>query len=244
MSPLATLVAVPEPADEPLLFRNQFEGCVVGRRVGCGCLDPKRWALGVPLHLEEQDRAGRPWSRLLELVDAAAADGRAVFAPAQDLGAEDWSQIVTLPRSIATLKRVKHLQLYGSNLLRIPPEIGEMEALEIFTPYTSYGLHWFPYEITRCTHLVDSTVSTRAVYGNRKTRLPFPKLPAGADQVVPTVCSVCRGPFGERGPMQRWITLRVATDDLPLLVHACQAACLEQLPRTGDHRSRPHVGGR
>lgn len=39
--------------------------------------------------------------------------------------------------------------LYGSNLVRIPPEIGAMTSLEEFTPYTSYRLHWVPYEITR-----------------------------------------------------------------------------------------------
>ena len=163
------------------------------------------------------------------------------FAPAQDLGPEDWSQIITLPRSISKLKKVKHLQLYGSNLIRIPPEIGDMQALENFTPYTSYNLHWFPYEIMRCASLADSTVSTRATYGNR---LPFPKLPVPSEELFPVSCSICQGPFGKHGPMQRWVTLRVATDDLPLLVHACQKSCLKKLPRTGDHRSQPHRGGR
>ncbi|MER7694405.1 hypothetical protein [Streptomyces sp. NPDC097610] len=39
--------------------------------------------------------------------------------------------------------------LYGSDLVRISPEIGTMTSLEEFTPYTSYRLHWFPYKITR-----------------------------------------------------------------------------------------------
>lgn len=151
--------------------------------------------------MQEQDRSGRPWRRLLELIDVAAADGREVFAPAQDLGPEDWSQIITLPRSISKLRCVKHLQLYGSNLERIPPEIGELEALERFTPYTSYNLHWFPYEITRCRKLVDSTVSTRALYGNRTNRLPFPKLPIHSKEILPDACSICRGPFGSQGPI-------------------------------------------
>jgi hypothetical protein len=56
------------------------------------------------------------------------------------------------------------------------PEIGAMSRLELFTPYTSYRLHWFPYEITRCPSLRDSTVSTRALYGNHKLRPPFPRL--------------------------------------------------------------------
>ena len=77
---------------------------------------------------------------------------------------------------IPTLKKVKKIWLYGSNLKRIPAEIGEMEALEYFDPYTSYQLHWFPYEITQCKNLKDSRVSTRALYGNRKNRMGFPRL--------------------------------------------------------------------
>ena len=64
--------------------------------------------------------------------------------------------------------------LYGSNLVRIPAEIGAMTSLEEFTPYTSYRLHWFPYELTRCPRLVRSTVSSSALYGNFKYRPPFP----------------------------------------------------------------------
>ena len=48
----------------------------------------------------------------------------------------EWAQITELPKSIGKLKSVKHLILYGSSLVRIPPEIGEMDALEKFTPYT------------------------------------------------------------------------------------------------------------
>ncbi len=42
-------------------------------------------------------------------------------------------------------------------------------SLRVFEPYTSRRLHWFPYEITRCTSLRRSVVSTRALYGNYKT---------------------------------------------------------------------------
>jgi hypothetical protein len=37
------------------------------------------------------------------------------------------TRIVTLPSTIAKLKAVKHLELYGSHLVRIPPEIGDVE---------------------------------------------------------------------------------------------------------------------
>jgi hypothetical protein len=157
---------------------------------------------------------------------------------------EDWIQIVTLPPSISKLKAVKRLMLYGSNLVRIPPQIGEMTALEEFTPYTSYRLHWFPYEVTRCQNMKDSTVSTRALYGNYKFRPSFPQLPDLFDEIIPSGCSVCGEPFTVFGPQQVWISLRVATDVLPLLVHACSDDCIRSLPAPAKgYIPEPHGGG-
>jgi hypothetical protein len=84
-------------------------------------------------------------------------------APVEKLAPGEETQIVTLPSTIAKLKSVKRLFLYGSSLVRVPPEIGEMSTLEVFDSYTSYRLHWFPYEITRCPKLRHSRVSTRAL---------------------------------------------------------------------------------
>ncbi|MEU4090381.1 hypothetical protein [Streptomyces aureus] len=122
--------------------------------------------------------------------------------------------------------------LYGSNLVRIPPEIGAMTSLEEFTPYTSYRLHWFPYEIPRCRKLTRSTVSTRALFGNYKMRPPFPQLQPSLDSVadldpgnldprhwgatVTHSCSVCDRPIEQSGLHQVWISLRMATYVLPL----------------------------
>ncbi len=168
--------------------------------------------------------------RLLELIDAADDDKREEFSPGREMTPEQWTQIVTLPPSIARLNAVKHLILYGSSLVRIPPEIGEMSSLEEFTPYTSYRLHWFPYEITRCRNLKRSTVSTRALFGNFKHRPPFPGLPQLHDVFKPTVCSVCASPFGDSAALQYWVSLGVATDVLPLLIHACSRECLSKVP--------------
>nr|BEK62913.1 hypothetical protein KPHV_01400 [Kitasatospora purpeofusca] len=41
-------------------------------------------------------------------------------------------QIVTLPPSTAELTAAKRFVLYGSNLVRIPPETGAMTSLEEF----------------------------------------------------------------------------------------------------------------
>jgi hypothetical protein len=95
-----------------------------------------------------QDRNSVAWKKLCDYVDQIAENGNEEFSPRELLGDELFFEIHTLPESIANLKKVKKLLLYGSKLKRIPPEIGQMESLEYFDPYTSYDLHWFPYEIT------------------------------------------------------------------------------------------------
>jgi len=195
------------------------------------------------LHLQRQDTHSRAWQHMLELVEEAAEDSRKVFAPSQALGSE-WAQILTLPASIAKLKRVRQLDLHGSRLVRVPPEIGDMAELREFDAYTSYSLHWLPYEITRCPRLKESTISTRALYGNFKHRPHFPRLPRLDDSITPAVCSVCRRPFDGSVPQQWWISLRVATDVLPLLVHACSDDCVRRLPRPArGYVQSPHQGG-
>ncbi|MFG2557216.1 leucine-rich repeat domain-containing protein [Streptomyces sp. NPDC048581] len=195
------------------------------------------------------------------MVDEAAADGREEFRPLVELSPQERRQIITLPSSIARLTAVKHLVLYGSNLVRIPPQIGAMTSLEELTPYTSYRLHWFPYEITRCQRLTRSTVSTRALFGNYKMRPPFPMLQPSSDSAADldlgnldprrwgttTIhsCSICDQPIEQAGLHQVWISLRVATDVLPLLVNACSPTCVAALP-DGAHDYIPitHKGGR
>lgn len=221
-----------------------------GHMVNCRCLDDgmmgrddRRRPWRPSLHLQEQDTRSRAWESLLKLIEMAAADRREEFTPGPELG-EGWGQILTLPRSISKLKHVKHLNPYRSGLVRIPPEIGDMTELQEFTPYSSHSLHWFPYEITRCRNLRESTVSTRALYGNPRFKPPFPRLPSLADSVTPAGCSVCGGAFDGSGPQQWWISLRVATDVLPLLVHACSEGCMRRLPTPAEgHGPSPHRGG-
>jgi hypothetical protein len=214
----------------------------------------------VRFHPERQDTSLPGWRRLVELIDEAAADGREVFRPLVDLSPAERQDLVTLPPTIARLTRVRQLSLYGSPLVRIPPQIGAMESLEVFEPYTSHSLHWFPYELTRCRNLRDSTVSTRSLYGNVKFRPPFPRLqPRGAlagvadrDRLDPIMwgveevhaCSVCSGPIDPARFRQVWISLLVATDVLPLLVNACSTACVQTLPTPAEgYVTTPHRGG-
>jgi len=233
-------------------------------RRGCQCFDMGSGQRRAPtpyLHVDSQDTECGAWKRLLELVEEAAADGREEFAPLREMGPVDRSRIVTLPATIAKLKAVKSLSLYGSNLVRVPPEIGEMSALEEFDPYTSYRLHWLPYEITHCENLRESRVSTRALYGNYKYRPPFPLLDPGAptgpgrkeparlplkrwEGTATRPCSVCGESFEDRRRHRVWVSLRVATDVLPLLVNACSEECVGMLPVPPDgYVPTPHRGG-
>jgi hypothetical protein len=195
-------------------------------------------------HAEVQDTSSDAWKSLEAYVTKVRDDGSDEFNPIEGIGWERWEQIVTLPKSIGTLKSVKFLSLYGSHLVRIPPEIVDMTSLEEFDPYTSRCLHWFPYEITRCQHLKRSRVSTRCLYGNFKYRPPFPRLPQHLTALASTTCSVCGGPLSHEGIHQAWISLRVATDVLPLLVHACSEKCIKNLPPPpSGYVQQPHFGG-
>lgn len=110
---------------------------------------------------------------VLNSTSKASGSGAEIFDPISALGPEMWEQVVTLPASIRTLSSVKYLGLYGSHSVQIPPEIGDLASLEEFDPYTSYRLHWFPYEITRCKKLKRSRVSTRTLYAITNSDRPF-----------------------------------------------------------------------
>lgn len=214
-------------------------------RPECDCEDAAAAGRELRLHVEANGTESEAWRFVLRLVDEAAADGRDRFSPKPDLPVHLWPEFAILPATIAKLTAVRELHLYGTHLVAIPPEIGEMSSLTTFVPYTSRRLHWFPYEITKCGRLRESTVSTRHLYGNQKNRLPFPALPAEVPSgSVPSRCSVCEGPFDVGGPIQRWISLRVATDVLPLLVHACSLGCIDALPDPAKgYVDHPHQGG-
>ena len=231
-------------------------------RPTCTCFDQydAPTVTEVRFHADQQDTSCDAWHHLLELIEQAAHDQRTEFAPFRDLNPAEREQIVTLQPSIARLTAVKHLHLYGSFLVRMPAEIGAMQSLEVFTPYTSHRLHWFPYEITRCTKLKQSTVSTRSLYGNDKLRPPFPKLQPGResthgldrDKLQPRewgatsihTCSVCNRSLDNTELYQVWISLWVATDVLPLLVNACSQTCIQSLPQPPQaYVQKPHTGG-
>jgi hypothetical protein len=193
-----------------------------------------------------QDRNSVAWQKLCEYVDKVATENIDEFSPLEALGQDLFSRIHTLPESISKLKNVKKVWLYGSKLKRIPPEIGKMESLEYFDPYTSYDLHWFPYEITNCKKLKDSRVSTRALYGNYRNRMGFPSLTHNPVRYFgeSVNCSVCKKELTYEQTNQLWISLQVGTDVLPLLTNLCSKVCEEKLPKPPeDYLQFPHKGG-
>jgi hypothetical protein len=197
-------------------------------------------------HAEAQNTECEAWRLLEKLVDNHAAKQSKEFSPGLEMPPELWNQIITLPQSISKLTSVRRLYLYGSNLVRIPSEIGAMESLEELDIYTSYRLHWLPYEVIRCRKLKESRASTRALYGNYKYRPPFPPLGDGVAkaQFVSGSCSVCGGCCSSAAVRQRWISLRVATDVFPLLVNACSEECIRRLPSAAKgYVEHPHEGG-
>jgi hypothetical protein len=252
---------VTEDEKPPRVFGNRFADAVgpastSPSRDRCRCVGVSvaTRPASVDFHGERQDTSTEGWQHLLALIDEAAADGRPVFKPFVELSGPERRAVVTLPGTIAKLTEVRHLVLYGTNLVRIPPEIGAMTSLEVFEPYTSHRLHWYPYELMRCIRLRDSTVSTRVLYGNFKFRPPFPALQSMADTDLTALdpgvwgteavrtCSVCDGPVEQLH--QVWISQRVGTDTLPLLVNACSAACVAALPEPAEgYVPTPHTGG-
>lgn len=231
-----------DPADRQMWDRSRSAG--VQNVCHCFAMEghsAQHTKVAVNFHTDQQNTSCDAWKMLEELIAVAASKGSKEFAPGLEMPL--WEQIITLPASIARLKRVKKLYLYGSYLVRIPPEIGEMTDLEELDLYTSYRLHWLPFEVTRCSKLKRSRVSTRALYGNFKYRPNFPSFEYVKTE-VPPMCSVCRGPIPANGPQQVWLSLLVATDVVPLLVNACSDECVRRLPKPAKgYVDHPHKGG-
>jgi hypothetical protein len=210
----------------------------------CSAVRTKKGAPLVPnMHVETQDQSAAGWGQVTDLIERLARTSAPILEPSAQIPWEDWMRVITLPPQVASLTRVVEIRLYGSHLRRLPPEIGRMTSLRELDIYTSYSLHWLPYEVTRCANLSASRMSTRALYGNRKTRLPFPRLSRPIEVLLPATCSVCDQPFGE-DPQPFWTTQRVGTDYVPLLIHSCSSACIDSIPSApSGFFERPHKGG-
>lgn len=195
-------------------------------------------------HVDPPHYSQRAWDIACEIIEHAAKQGVEELNLGLIMDRPDYKNLTTLPDSIGDLKDLTKLVLYGSNLSSLPRSISSCSKLKIFEPYTSYRLHWFPYELKKCQKLAKSCISTRALYGNYKLRAPFPDLtkfrwswPTGND-----FCSVCEGK--SRPTEQYWISQKVGTDVIPLLVSVCSEDCLGMVGHGAEgYVSRPHKGG-
>ena len=217
----------------------------------CECFELYGWPVkerGVPLlHAEQQDTCCVAWTTVVERVERAAIEQPEVFDPLAGLTDSQRSEVVTLPASISRLKGVRVLSVCCSALSWLPAAIGEMSSLEILDIYQSYRLHYLPFELTRCSLLKDSRISTRALFGNYKRIAPFPDLLDPSNEanlcfLAPKDCSVCGLAIPEELGLARWTTRRVGTDWVPLLLVACSVACVDALSRTVPD-GRIHSGG-
>ena len=201
------------------------------------------------LHDEIQDRRVPAWEKLSRAIEKAEADGSESFRIDDVLSFGEKQQIRELPESIGRLRKLRRLYVGGSRLVRLPAVIQELVELERLNTYTCYDLHWYPFELTRLPRLRGSCVSTRALYGNRKFRAPFPDLRdpknyAAMSRAQPSRCSICDGKFATGVFHRRWLSRRVGTDVLPLLIFACSGDCLARIPEAAEgYVDHPHEGG-
>lgn len=201
-------------------------------------------------HDDVQDTSCDAWLTIVDRIDTAVREASSELALLDGLSGADRARIVTLPASIGRLASVRHLELYGSHLIRIPPEIGAMRSLESIDIYTSYRLHFLPFEVTRCVSLKDSRMSTRVLFGNYRNRGYFPDLLAAKNAPAlaasrPQACSVCAARLEVAAVLDRWTTLPVGTDVVPLLASVCSQACADRLPEpAAGYVSEAHTGGR
>jgi hypothetical protein len=249
MSIIRRIFGRPENSNPPQIFAVDPVSLSAAQRIvrdgHCSCLvsTGKKGTPRVPnLHTEMQGTSVPGWKALLALVDDSR--NASVLEPSAMIPADQWSAVITLPAEIQLLTAMTELRLYGSHLRSLPPEIGKLSNLSNLDIYTSYSLHWLPYELTRCSRLRDTRMSRRALYGNVKTRLPFPRLSNSLATFQPRTCSVCDDPFDGRWAEPFWTTQRTGTDVVPLLAYTCSAKCTDRIPDAPDgYYARPHKGG-
>lgn len=223
---------------EKKFFSGDFDE--KGKRVG---ELPLEWSAMV-LHMEPRSNSQRALNIANEIILKSAKNGVKKLNLGSLMDRKDYLALNTLPDSIGELKDLETLILYGSNISHIPREICGCVNLRSFEPYTSYRLHWLPFEIKMCMKLESSCISTRALYGNYKLRPPFPCLSTNPWKWESggNCCSICN--TEKENLDQYWISQNVATDVVPLLVSVCSKECFANLGESAmGYVCGPHKGG-
>lgn len=148
------------------------------------------------IHVDAPFSSKRAWEIACEIIDVAARQSLKELNLGREMDRGAYMALNPLPGTIGDLKNLRRLVLYGSNISSLPREIAGWVNLRLFEPYTSYRLHWYPFELTRCKNLKSSCVSTRALYGNYKLRPPFPDLSRSSWKWLSGIscCSICNTP--------------------------------------------------
>ena len=201
------------------------------------------------IHADRQQTDCDAWSTLCRWIDAPENCEATELILPNIVGHDGCGSIVELPKSLRRLKKLRHLSCYGSNLVRVPAWITDLQMLEELDLYCSYRLHWLPFELVRMPALTKSRISTRALFGNYKYRAPFADLLLlrqrdGLEAAFPSSCSICSSPMQFDDALIRWVTLRIATDVVPLLVFGCSPSCLDRVPESPENYVQGiHTGG-
>lgn len=207
----------------------------------CECVTAEK-RKNLELHDEPQDTECDAWLKLEASIERAAAQQVEEFAPLRMLSPEERRWIVTLPPSIVKVKSLRRLILAGSALVRLPPELGQLDLSDLVI-HPSPRLHWFPYEMIRLKN-VRLTLSAHALYGNHRHRPTFPHLLPKTSSPATRPCAVCHRPFDDVAQWRVWISLPIGAEVLPLLVQACSFQCVQALPRAPPrYVPGPHTGG-
>ena len=115
----------------PRRERRRKSWCALNRSEKWGELRRAAEASGVErsciFTTKSQERNSDAWAALEDYIERSRGGRERRVQSQRGIGSKLWQQIVTLPASIAKLQSVKYFALYGSPLVRIPPEIGELK---------------------------------------------------------------------------------------------------------------------
>lgn len=172
------------------------------------------------------------------------------------LSPEEAMQIRALPPSLANWSgTLETLNLYGTNLVELPREVGQLRKLTTIVIHTSYCLHYLPYEVMHCPRLCHLSASPGAIYGEKGNKFPALRVPAAvrtlkdlslaaclefgltipeslrelrdmAKTMFP--CSTCRQKWVGPNAALFWVTKMIGQQSMALLIHACSKECVRR----------------
>ena len=152
------------------------------------------------------------------------------FSPGAGDSPEGWPDR-SVPSTIAGTHnhpRVRAAEVSG--LIAIPLRLADQAALP-FSPVHLEAAPLTPSPIAKCLELTDSGVTPATCTATTRPHALSRLAAEAPDRLDPATVQLYDGPFPSSRPIQRWISLWVATDVVPLLVHSCSDRCIDALPQ-------------